>query len=37
MIPAHIVDRVSWWALINESGMIDQKVVKADPPIKTVP
>src|SRR2546426_10538325 len=36
-MPAHIVDRVSWCALTIESGMIDQKAVKADPPMSTLP
>ena len=36
-IPAHIVARVSWCALTIESGMTDQKVENADPPIRTTP
>ena len=34
-MPAHIVERVSWWALTTESGMIDQKDERADPPTRT--
>ena len=35
-IPAHIVERVSWWALTMESGITLQKAVSAEPPINTV-
>ena len=31
MIPAHIVERVSLWALTRESGSTDQKAVKLEP------
>lgn len=34
--PAHIVERVSWWAFTSESGKIDQKEVKAEPSIITL-
>src|SRR5688572_33396213 len=34
-IPAHIVERVSWWAFTIESGRIDQNEESAEPATRT--